>query len=230
MALLGKKKKDTATAKVSKAAALPRQGCRWPADRNQGSAEGAFRPSHAEGYAAIGQPLRTLRRDASRHRACQDDLERAEAGRIGQEARSQEDCSQEMNADVNTSAEPAAEAAPAAPRAKNTRTLIGKVVSGQALEKPMTVLVERRVKHELYGKIVAKTSKYHAHDEKGEYRIDRRCRSRSPKAGRFRRPRTWVVTRLVAEGLSRSDPQRQRPLLKTAHNVGRFVFCGAREP
>ena len=45
------------------------------------------------------------------------------------------------------------------------RTLIGKVVSDKR-EKTVTVLVERRVKHELYGKIVAKTSKYHAHDEK----------------------------------------------------------------
>ena len=48
------------------------------------------------------------------------------------------------------------------------RTLIGKVVSDKR-EKTVTVLVERRVKHELYGKIVAKSSKYHAHDEKGEY-------------------------------------------------------------
>ena len=50
------------------------------------------------------------------------------------------------------------------------RTLIGKVVSDKR-EKTVTVLVERRVKHELYGKIVAKTSKYHAHDEKGEYKL-----------------------------------------------------------
>jgi small subunit ribosomal protein S17 len=33
------------------------------------------------------------------------------------------------------------------------------------------VLIERRVKHALYGKIVAKSSKYHAHDETGEYQL-----------------------------------------------------------
>ena len=47
---------------------------------------------------------------------------------------------------------------------KVTRSLVGKVVS-DARDKTVTVLVERRVKHELYGKIVARSSKYHAHDE-----------------------------------------------------------------
>ena len=50
------------------------------------------------------------------------------------------------------------------------RTLIGKVVSDKRA-KTVTVLVERRVKHELYGKIVMKSSKYHAHDENGEYHL-----------------------------------------------------------
>jgi len=50
------------------------------------------------------------------------------------------------------------------------RTLIGKVVSDKRA-KTVTVLVERRVKHALYGKIVAKSSKYHAHDETGQYGV-----------------------------------------------------------
>jgi len=50
------------------------------------------------------------------------------------------------------------------------RTLTGKVVSDKRA-KTVTVLIERRVKHELYGKIVGKSSKYHAHDEKGEYKL-----------------------------------------------------------
>ena len=50
------------------------------------------------------------------------------------------------------------------------RTLIGKVVSDKR-EKTVTVLVERRVKHALYGKIVAKSSKYHAHDEKNKSKV-----------------------------------------------------------
>jgi small subunit ribosomal protein S17 len=49
------------------------------------------------------------------------------------------------------------------------RTLVGKVVSNK-MDKTVTVLVERRVKHPLYGKIVTKTSKYHAHDENNEYK------------------------------------------------------------
>ena len=49
------------------------------------------------------------------------------------------------------------------------RTLVGRVVSDKRA-KTVTVLVERRVKHELYGKIVSLSSKYHAHDEKGEYK------------------------------------------------------------
>ena len=50
------------------------------------------------------------------------------------------------------------------------RTLIGKVVSDK-MDKTVTVLVERHVKHPLYGKIIVRTAKYHAHDEKGEFKM-----------------------------------------------------------
>jgi small subunit ribosomal protein S17 len=53
---------------------------------------------------------------------------------------------------------------------KLVRTLIGKVVSDKRA-KTVTVLVERRVKHALYGKIVGKSSKYHAHDETSQYHL-----------------------------------------------------------
>jgi len=43
------------------------------------------------------------------------------------------------------------------------RSLVGRVVSDK-MQKTVTVLVERRVKHELYGKIMTKSAKYHAHD------------------------------------------------------------------
>jgi len=49
------------------------------------------------------------------------------------------------------------------------RTLIGKVVSAKRA-KTVTVLVERRVKHPLYGKIITRSKKYHAHDEKNEFK------------------------------------------------------------
>jgi len=44
---------------------------------------------------------------------------------------------------------------------------IGVVVSNK-MDKSITVAVERRVKHPMYGKFVQKTKKYHAHDENGE--------------------------------------------------------------
>jgi len=46
-------------------------------------------------------------------------------------------------------------------------TEIGRVVSDK-MDKTVTVLVERRVKHPLYGKVVTKSAKYHAHDEANE--------------------------------------------------------------
>ena len=52
-------------------------------------------------------------------------------------------------------------------QAPNKRTLSGRVVSDK-MEKTVTVLVERRVKHKLYGKYMTRTKKYHAHDENGE--------------------------------------------------------------
>lgn len=50
---------------------------------------------------------------------------------------------------------------------KRARTVSGKVVSNK-MNKSITVLVERRVKHPVYGKYVTKSSKLHAHDEKNE--------------------------------------------------------------
>ena len=45
-----------------------------------------------------------------------------------------------------------------------TRTLVGRVVSNK-MQKTVTVLVERKVKHAIYGKYIVKSSKYHAHTE-----------------------------------------------------------------
>ena len=47
------------------------------------------------------------------------------------------------------------------------KTRIG-VVSSNKMTKTITVAVERRVKHPIYGKFVKKTSKFHAHDENNE--------------------------------------------------------------
>jgi small subunit ribosomal protein S17 len=47
---------------------------------------------------------------------------------------------------------------------KRTRQIQGRVVSDK-MEKTITVLVERRVKHPVYGKYITRSSKVHAHDE-----------------------------------------------------------------
>ena len=50
------------------------------------------------------------------------------------------------------------------------RILTGKVISNK-MNKSIVVSVERRVSHEKYGKVVRRTSKIHAHDEKNESNI-----------------------------------------------------------
>ena len=77
---------------------------------------------------------------------------------------------------------------------KNTRTLVGRVVSDKRA-KTVTVLVERRAKHELYSKIVARSRKYHAHDEKGEYKMGDVVEIAEGRP--LSKTKNWVVTRLV---------------------------------
>ncbi len=79
-------------------------------------------------------------------------------------------------------------------QAANKRTLAGRVVSDK-MSKTVTVLVERRVKHPLYGKFVTRTRKYHAHDENGEFHEGdmveiEECRPLS-------RTKAWRVTKLL---------------------------------
>ena len=73
-----------------------------------------------------------------------------------------------MNAQTATGT-PAEVAAPAS-RKTIIQTLTGRVV-GDKMDKTITVLIERRVKHPLYGKFVTRSSKYHAHDENNEYKL-----------------------------------------------------------
>ncbi len=49
----------------------------------------------------------------------------------------------------------------------NARTATGRVVSNK-MDKTVTVLIERRVKHPVYGKYITRSSKIHAHDENNE--------------------------------------------------------------
>jgi small subunit ribosomal protein S17 len=54
-------------------------------------------------------------------------------------------------------------------QAKRTRTLTGRVVSDK-MDKSAVVLVERKVRHPLYGKYIRRSTKLHIHDEKNECR------------------------------------------------------------
>lgn len=76
----------------------------------------------------------------------------------------------------------------------NTRTLVGRVVSDKR-SKTVTVLVERRVRHELYGKIVARSSKYHAHDENGDYKMGDVVEIAEGRP--ISKTKFWIVTKLL---------------------------------
>ncbi|MDP2805430.1 MAG: 30S ribosomal protein S17 [Gallionellaceae bacterium] len=74
------------------------------------------------------------------------------------------------------------------------RTLTGTVVSDK-MDKTVTVLVERKVKHPVLGKIIRVSKKYHAHDETNEFHHGdvvaiEECR---PLA----KTKTWRVTKLL---------------------------------
>jgi small subunit ribosomal protein S17 len=83
---------------------------------------------------------------------------------------------------------------PAEPSAALQRTLVGRVISNK-MQKTVTVLVERRVKHPVYGKYVVRSTKLHAHDDSNEINegdlveiAETRPRSRT---------KFWTVTRVV---------------------------------
>jgi small subunit ribosomal protein S17 len=56
------------------------------------------------------------------------------------------------------------------PQKSNNRTLTGRVTSNK-MQKTITVLIERRVKHPLYGKFITRSTKVHAHDEDNQCQI-----------------------------------------------------------
>jgi small subunit ribosomal protein S17 len=51
---------------------------------------------------------------------------------------------------------------------RNLRKTRTGLVTSDKMDKTITVAVERKVKHPIYGKFVKKTTKFHAHDETGE--------------------------------------------------------------
>jgi len=74
------------------------------------------------------------------------------------------------------------------------RTLVGRVVSNK-MDKTVTVLVENRVKHPLYGKYVVRSKKYHAHDEGNQYNEGDKVEITESRP--ISRTKSWVVSRLL---------------------------------
>jgi len=85
------------------------------------------------------------------------------------------------------------ESTPVAATAASDRTLTGRVVSNK-MQKTVTVLIERKVKHPLYGKYITRSTRYHAHTEQALNEGDtveiQECRPMS-------RTKAWKVVRVV---------------------------------
>jgi small subunit ribosomal protein S17 len=75
------------------------------------------------------------------------------------------------------------------------RTLVGRVVSTK-MDKTVTVLVERRVKHPVYGKYVVRSTKLHAHDEKNA--LNEGDLVEIAETRPISKTKAWTVTRVVA--------------------------------
>ena len=79
---------------------------------------------------------------------------------------------------------------------KVVRTLSGRVVSDK-MDKTITVLVERKVKHPLIGKVIVKSNKFHAHDETNQ------CKEGDLVTITESRPmsktKTWVLSKVVTK-------------------------------
>jgi small subunit ribosomal protein S17 len=87
-----------------------------------------------------------------------------------------------------------AQTAAAPARAKLIQTQIGRVVSDK-MNKTVTVLVEHRVKHPLYGKVMTRSKKYHAHDEKNEYKQGDLVEIETCR--KLAKTKAWRVKRLI---------------------------------
>ena len=79
------------------------------------------------------------------------------------------------------------------------RILVGTVTSDKT-DKTVTVKVERKVKHPLYGKIIRRSKKYHAHDEANEYKLGDVVRIEETRP--LSKTKTWqVIDRVIAGGV-----------------------------
>lgn len=83
---------------------------------------------------------------------------------------------------------------------KVKRTLSGRVTSDK-MDKTVTVLVERRIKHPLYGKFITRSKKYHAHDDNNQFSMGdmvliEECRPLS-------KTKSWKAIKLLSNELNK---------------------------
>ena len=76
----------------------------------------------------------------------------------------------------------------------STRTATGKVVSNK-MDKTITVMVERRVKHPVYGKYITRSSKIHAHDEQNTCNVGDTVMVAESRP--LSRTKTWKLVEVV---------------------------------
>jgi small subunit ribosomal protein S17 len=74
------------------------------------------------------------------------------------------------------------------------RTLVGTVVSDK-MDKTVTVLIERRVRHSLYGKIIVRSNKYHAHNEGNVAKAGDMVEIQEGRP--ISKTKAWTVTKVV---------------------------------
>ena len=80
--------------------------------------------------------------------------------------------------------------------AKIVRTVTGKVVSNK-MDKTITVMVDRKVKHPLLGKIINLSNKFHAHDEKNEINEGDIVQIKEQRP--ISKSKSWVVTKVLTK-------------------------------
>jgi small subunit ribosomal protein S17 len=79
-------------------------------------------------------------------------------------------------------------------QARTKRTLVGRVVSNK-MDKTVTVLVERRVKHPVYGKYVVRSTKFHAHDASNQ--VNEGDVVEISETRPLSKTKSWAVARVV---------------------------------
>ena len=82
---------------------------------------------------------------------------------------------------------------------KSKRTLIGRVVSDK-MDKTVTVLVERRVKHPMYDKIIVRSKKYQAHNEDNQAKAGDLVEIQEARP--VSKTKSWAVIKLLEKAVA----------------------------